>query len=83
MQIQKAFPALYFFVQGILMSKGGDGMQMKGWAIAMGIGAAVGAVAVLALPRSSSIRKLAAKTAVKVEDAARRVSDKLTDHFEA
>jgi len=57
-------------------------MQMKGLTIAMGIGVAVGAIAVLALPRSSSIRKLAAKTAAKVEDTARRVSDKLTDHFE-
>ena len=57
-------------------------MNLKGWAITAGIGVAAGAVAVLALPKSSSIRRLAAKTADKVEDMAWRVSDKLTDQFE-
>ena len=57
-------------------------MDMKCWAIPIGIGVAVGAIAVLTLPRSNCIRKLAAKAANKVEDVAWRVSDKLTDEFE-
>lgn len=57
-------------------------MGMKGWAITMGLGAAAGAVAILALPKSSTARRLAAKAADKVEDVAWRVSDKLTDEFE-
>ena len=54
-------------------------MQLKGWAITMGIGAAAGAVAVMMMPKNSPGRRLAAKAADKVEDAALRVTDKLTD----
>ena len=54
-------------------------MKLKGWAITMGIGAAAGAVAVMMMPKNSPGRKLAAKAADKVEDAALRVTDKLTD----
>lgn len=54
-------------------------MKMKGWAITMGIGAAAGAVAILMMPRSNPARQLAAKAANKVEDAAWKVSDKLTN----
>lgn len=57
-------------------------MSLKGWAITAGIGVAAGAVAVLTLPKSNTIRKLAAKAADKVEDMAWQVSDKLTDQFE-
>lgn len=57
-------------------------MSVKGWNITAGIGVAAGAVAVMALPKNSAVRKLAAKTADKVEDMAWRVSDKLTDQFE-
>ena len=53
-------------------------MKFKGWAITMGIGAAAGAVAVMMMPRNSPGRKLAAKAANKVEDAAWKVSDKIT-----
>ena len=52
-------------------------MQVKGLAIAMGLGAAVGAVAVTLLPRQSTARKLVDKTADVVEDAAQQVSNKL------
>ena len=52
-------------------------MNMKGWAITMGVGAAAGAVAVMMLPRQSAARRLVNKAAVKVEDAAYKVSDKL------
>ena len=54
-------------------------MDMKGWAITMGIGAAAGAVAILMMPRNNPARQLAAKAANKVEDAAWKVSDKLTN----
>ncbi len=54
-------------------------MHLKGWAITMGIGAAAGAVAVLMMPRNNPARKLAAQAATKVEDAAWKVSDKLSN----
>ena len=52
-------------------------MNMKGWAITMGVGAAVGAVAVMMLPKQSPVRKLADKAADKVEDAAYTVGAKI------
>lgn len=53
-------------------------MQVKGWAITMGLGAAAGAVAVLMMPRQNPARRLASKAASKVEDAAYKVSDTLS-----
>ena len=64
---------------GILKLKGGIAMKLKGWAITMGLGAAAGAVAVMMMPKNSPGRKLAAKAADKVEDAALRVSEKLSN----
>ena len=64
------------------MSKGGETMKMKGWAITMGVGAAVGAVAVMLLPKQSAARKLVNKAADAVEDAAWMVSDKLNNALE-
>lgn len=52
-------------------------MQMKGWALTMGIGAAVGAVAVMLLPRQSAARRLVNRAAYAVEDAAHDVGNKL------
>ncbi len=57
-------------------------MQVKTLAIAMGVGAAVGAVAILMMPRTNPTRRLAAKAANKVEDFAWKVSDKLTQEFD-
>ena len=57
-------------------------MHAKGWALTMGIGAAVGAVAVMMMPRTNPTRKLAVKAANKIEDVAWRVSDKLTNEFD-
>lgn len=57
-------------------------MDTKGWAISAGLGAAAGAVAVLMMPRSNPTRKLAAKLANRVEDAAWKVSDSLTNKFD-
>ena len=54
-------------------------MNVKGWAITMGIGAAAGAVAVMMMPRNNPARRLAAPAAHKVEDAAVKVTDRLTD----
>lgn len=54
-------------------------MKLKGWAITMGIGAAAGAVAIMMMPKNSPGRKLANKAAEKVEEAAWKVSDKLTN----
>ena len=57
-------------------------MRLKGLAIAAGIGAAAGAVAILAMPRNNPTRRLAAKAANKMEDVAWRVSNKITDEFD-
>ena len=57
-------------------------MDMKGWAVSAGLGAAAGMVAVLMMPRSNPTRRLAAKAANKMEDMARKVSDTLSDKFE-
>jgi hypothetical protein len=57
-------------------------MGIKGWAVTMGIGAAAGAVAILMMPRNNPTRKLAAQAANKVEDAAWKVSDKLSQKFD-
>lgn len=54
-------------------------MEVKGWAIAAGIGAAAGAVAILSMPRTNPARRLAAKAANKAQDVAWKVEDKLTD----
>lgn len=57
-------------------------MDMKGWAITAGLGAAVGAVAVMMMPRQNPARKLAAKAANKVEDAVWKMEDKLTQNMD-
>ena len=57
-------------------------MKMKGLALTMGIGAAAGAVAILMMPRNNPTRRLAAQAASKVEDAAMKVSDKLTQKMD-
>ena len=57
-------------------------MSVKGWALTMGIGAAAGAVAILMMPKNNPTRRLAAQAANKVEDAAWKVSDKLSHKFD-
>ena len=44
----------------------------------MGLGAAAGAVAILMMPKNNPTRKLASKAAMKVEDAAAQLSNKLS-----
>lgn len=57
-------------------------MKLKGLAVTMGIGAAVGAVAIMMMPKQNPARKLAKQAADKVEDAAWRVSDKLQQEMD-
>ena len=57
-------------------------MGLKGLAISMGLGAAAGAVAILMMPKNNPTRRLAAQAANKVEDAAWKVSDKLSHKFD-
>ena len=63
---------------GILKTEGGSAMNVKGWAVTAGIGAAAGAVAVLMMPRTNPTRRLAAKAANKMEDVAWKVSDTIS-----
>ena len=53
-------------------------MKVKGLAISMGLGIAVGAVACAMLPRQSTAKKLAAW---KVEDTAMEIANKVTEHL--
>jgi hypothetical protein len=57
-------------------------MTVKGWALTRGIGAAAGAVGILMMSRTNPTRRLATQAASKVEDAAWKVSDKLTQKFD-
>lgn len=54
-------------------------MQLRGLALTMGLGAAAGAVAILMMPKSNPTRKLASKAALKVEDAAMNIGNKLSN----
>lgn len=58
-------------------------MDMKGWALTTGVGAALGAVAILMMPRNNPTRKLAAKAADKMEDAARDAVDAISGKLKA
>lgn len=57
-------------------------MGLKGLAITMGIGAAAGAVGILMMSRNNPTRKLAAQAANKVEDAAQKVTDMITEKMD-
>ena len=57
-------------------------MGFKGWAVTMGLGVTAGAVGILMMSRTNPTRKLAARAADKVEDAAWKVSDKLTKKYD-
>ena len=64
------------------MATGVNDMNVKGWAITAGIGAAAGAVAVLMMPRTNPTRRLAAKAANKMEDVAWKVSDTISQKMD-
>lgn len=57
-------------------------MNAKGLALTAGLGAAVGAVAVMMMPRQNPARKLAVKAANKVEDLAWKVEDKMNQNWD-
>ena len=57
-------------------------MKLTGWMITAGIGAAAGAVAILMMPHNNPTRRLAAKAANKVEDAALAVTDMVADKLD-
>ena len=57
-------------------------MKVTGWAITMGLGAAVGAVAVMMMPRNNPTRRLAAKAATKVEDDACKMGDAISNKLD-
>ena len=57
-------------------------MHIKGYAITAGIGAAMGAVVVLMMPRNNPTRRLAAKAADKMEDVAWKVSDTISEKLD-
>lgn len=48
----------------------------------MGVGAAVGAVAVMMLPKQSAARKLVNKAAYAAQDAAATVGNKINDKLD-
>lgn len=54
-------------------------MNVKGWALTAGLGAAAGAVAILMMPRTNPTRRLAAKAANKAQDLAWKMEDRLQD----
>lgn len=54
-------------------------MNIKGWAITAGFGAAAGAVAILMMPKTNPTRRLAAKAANKMEDVAWKLSDTINE----
>lgn len=53
-------------------------MSGKLWAATLGLSAVAGAVAVLAMPKNNTARKLAEKAADKVEDATWKLTDKMS-----
>ncbi|MBQ4600394.1 MAG: hypothetical protein IJB17_02035 [Oscillospiraceae bacterium] len=57
-------------------------MKAKGLAITLGIGAAAGAVAIMMMPKNNPARKLAAETADKVEHAAWKMSDRISQKLD-
>ena len=57
-------------------------MKATGWAITLGLGAAAGAVAVMMMPRNNPTRKLAAKAATQVEDAAYKMGDMISNKLD-
>ena len=58
-------------------------MNMKGWAITAGIGAAAGAVAILMMPKNNPTRKLVAKAANRMEDVAWKVTDSISEKMDS
>lgn len=56
-------------------------MKVSGWVITMGVGAAVGAVALMMTPKQSAARKLADKAACKMEGLVSDATNKLNQEM--
>lgn len=54
-------------------------MSIKSTCIALGIGAAAGAIGVMMLPRNNAARRLADETAQVIEDAATQAAQKMAN----
>ena len=52
-------------------------MNLAGWAVTAGLGAAAGAVGIMMMSRQNPVRKLAARAANKAEDLAWKMEDKM------
>ena len=57
-------------------------MKATGWAITLGLSAAAGAVAVMMMPKNNPTRKLAAKAANKVDDAACKMGSMISNKMD-
>ena len=57
-------------------------MNVKTWALTLGVGATAGAVGILMMSRTNPTRKLAMQAADKIEDTALKVSDKLAKKYD-
>ncbi len=57
-------------------------MEMKGIGFGMVLGIAVGAVAVMMLPKQCPVRKFANRTARTVEDTMEQVATKVADELD-
>ena len=57
-------------------------MKLAGLAVTAGIGAAMGAVAVLMMPRQNATRQLAQRAADKMEDAAFMAADAISSKMD-
>ncbi len=56
-------------------------MNFKCFTLTLGLGAAIGAVAVMMMPKTNPTRKWAERAAQKVEDTAWRISDRLNEEW--
>lgn len=58
-------------------------MKLKGWALTAGLGAAAGAVAILMMPKNNPTRRLVAKAANKMEDAACKLTNTIGEKMDS
>lgn len=57
-------------------------MNVRTWALTLGVGATAGAVGILMMARTNPTRKLAAQAADKIEDTALKVTDKIAKKYD-
>ena len=57
-------------------------MNVRTWALTLGVGATAGAVGILMMARTNPTRKLATQAADKIEDAALKVTDRIAKKYD-